>query len=122
MNLEMYQRQWFLIRPEGFLSFVPCVHSSQSLYQYRLKMQRLQSCNHSLCHADRDVRGGHSGDLVATLPFSFVEDVTINGITEAVTMTGQVLVAIEVETIQFNATGPISFGDATLSIAAFFFR
>jgi hypothetical protein len=62
---------------------------------------------------------GHSGDLVATVPFSFMEDITINGITEDVTVTGQDLVAIEVETIEFNALGPISFGSESLSIEAY---
>lgn len=62
---------------------------------------------------------GHSGTLVELVPFSFVDNIAINGITKSITVTGQDDVTLTVETIEINAIGPISFGSETLSIDAF---
>ncbi len=62
---------------------------------------------------------GDSGNLVGTFSFSFIDNVTIDGTTEALSLYGQDDVTLAADTLSIFASGPIPIGDATWSLRPF---
>ncbi len=62
---------------------------------------------------------GDSGSLVQDIPFSFQEQVTVDGVTQLVTITGDDNITQDWDTLQINGTGPIAFGGYTLALQSF---
>ena len=62
---------------------------------------------------------GDSGDLVQNIPFSAQETVTIDGVTQMVTISGEDDITTSWDTLQIYESGPIAFGNYLLTIAPF---
>lgn len=62
---------------------------------------------------------GDSGQLNSTINFSFVENVILNGVSKAVTISGSDAVTPAYDTLTIFPTGPISIGNATWSLRGF---
>jgi hypothetical protein len=62
---------------------------------------------------------GHSGSLVATVPLTFTDTITVDGITQSLVFTGEDIVTLTVDTLNINALGPTVFGDVSLSFLSF---
>ena len=62
---------------------------------------------------------GNSGWLVQDIPFSFQEQITIGGVTNLVTISGDDDVTANWDTLQIYGTGPIDFGAYTFSLQSF---
>lgn len=62
---------------------------------------------------------GDSGSMNKTVAFSFVDNVTINGVTRAVTVNGSDQVTPGYDLLSIFPTGPISIGSASWSLRGF---
>ncbi len=62
---------------------------------------------------------GDSGNLVGTFDFSFIDQVTVNGVTQALTLNGQDDVTLAYDTLSIFASGPMPVGNATWSLRPF---
>ena len=59
---------------------------------------------------------GESGSLIGAVPFSFLDTITLNGITKTITIAGQDFVTAGPDTLTIFATGPVNFGSFDLSL------
>ena len=62
---------------------------------------------------------GDSGSLAGELPFSFEDTITLGGVTQVVTISGVDYVTVPSDSLQIQGSGPIAFGDLTLTVLPF---